>query len=526
MDSMTTEYARGSGSVLFGIDVHSIQKYLFATSKLREIVGASQIVSDFTAAWVREELYGLGLSADDDSAAGPTSSRFLPVRIGGGSVRIVLPSAAEAAKLAERLMLRAIERAPGLSYDMAWVSFDPSSDTLSDCNGKLIQLLNDRRMRPRGGGAFAGFPFTAPCRLTQDPANGYGEDKNERLCEASLAKRLAQREAHGDWLEPVAHHELVRTCGDPEEPFEVEFSQLAADDGEHAYLAVVCVDLNDLGQRGREAVGRAVGRDATRLFYGFTESVKTAATQAFADALTAIAADPVASQPLAEAQRPGRRLPVRPLVIGGDDLVFVMHAACGIPFAVAMLESFARNGFVGAAGMTFVKTKSPFSRAVSLAEELVSSAKSAGRDASRIDFLVCGGEVPGELAAVRAGLTRNDRRLFAGPWTIDEFRALVGRAGGLADLPRSHVRRAADRCREGLAEGKRAFDDLRENLVRGLGGRPGQRPAAAADLDHLYPTGFFHPPVDGVVTTDLLDCIDLFRFIRAVGAGPIAGAAL
>lgn len=525
MASTNTEYALASGAVLFGLDVHAIQKYLFATSKLREIVGASQIVSDFTASWVREELQGLGFRPDDDSTTGPTSGRYLPVRIGGGTVRIVLPSAAEAAKLAERLMQRAIERAPGLCYDMAWVSFDPSSDSLTDRSSELIRLLNDRRMRPRGGGGFVGFPFTAPCRLTQDPAAGYGEDGNERLCEASLAKRLAQREGRGDWLEYVAHHAVVRGCGDPEEPFEVELSQLAGDDDGNAYLAVVCVDLNDLGQRGRDEVGHAVGREATRLFHNFTEKVKTAATQAFADSLTAMAKDPVASRPLFESQRPGRRLPVRPLVIGGDDLVFVMHAACGIPFAVAMLESFARNGFVGAAGMTFVKAKSPFSRAVSLAEELVSSAKSAGRGASRIDFLVCGGEVPGALAGVRASLARNDRRLFAGPWTIDEFRALVGRARTLADLPRSHVRRAADRCREGLAEGKRAFDDLRENLARGLGGRPGRRLASAADLDRLYPTGFFRPPVDGVETTDLLDCVDLFRFIRAVEAEPIAGAA-
>lgn len=520
---MSTDTPIISGPVLFGVDVHSIQRYLFATSKLREVVGGSQLVSDFTSTWVIDELKALGLSDEGSTEDGPSPQGYLPVRIGGGSVRLVLPTAAAAADLALRLNCRSIERAPGLSHDIAWVAFDPAGDSLADRNGELIRLLNDRRGKPRGGGGFAGFPFTAPCLLTQNPAVGYGEGGNERLCEASLAKRLAQRDGRGDLLEKVRDHALVRACGDPDTPFEFELSGIADDGNENAYIAVVCVDLNDLGQRGRSAVGNANGRTAARLFHAFTEHVKVATTKAFTHALASLPADAAAAAPLAEARRPGRRLPLRPLVIGGDDLVFVMHAACGIPFAVNMLDSFGDSGFVGGAGITFVKAKSPFSRAVALAEQLVGSAKAGGRDESRLDFLVCTGEIPADLGDVRRGLTTRGCRLFAGPWTIDQFRVLVNRAKLIADLPRSHVRGAVDCCHEGIAEGERAFEDLRENLVRRLGGRPGRRLASAEDLEKLYPHGFFTPPVNGVRTTDLLDCVNLFRFICPAGSRPVAG---
>jgi|GEM_PF-3174317 len=500
-------------AMLFGIDVHAIQKYLFATSKLREIVGASQVVSDFSSAWVTEALESLGLRDESRTLSGPSSTGYVPVRIGGGSVRILLPSTEAASALAREMNCRAVERAPGLVYDIGWVPFDADSDGLAQRNGDLIDLLSDRRNRPRRGGSFGGFPFAAPCRLTLDPAAGYGQDANERLCEASLFKRLAQSEGGGDWLDHVRDLEVVRSCGDPGTPFEFELSCIAGDDRDNAYVAVLCVDLNELGERGRLAVDDAKGRVAASLFHAFTEKVKDATIQSFRAALSSLPLDPAAKRPMEESRRPKRRLPVRPLVIGGDDLVFVMHAACGIPFALAMLETFWQHGFAGAAGVAFVKAKSPFGRAMDLAEQLVASAKAGGRAESRIDFAFCSGEIPGELDAARSQLSKPDRRLAAGPWTVDGFRNLVNRARALADLPRSHVRRASDRCCVGMKEGERAFDDLLENLARGLGGRPGRRLPSVEDLRRLYPTGFFEAQADGVRSTDLLDCIDLFRFV-------------
>lgn len=508
-----TEYGpESSGPVLFGIDAHGIQRYLFATAKLREIVGASQLVANMTDEWVRESLKELGV----DHRAVARGSWYEPVRIGGGSVRLVLSSKGFAPRLLGALRRRALSEAPGLLFDASWVPFDTSTDDLVDANRFLIERINGSRNRPHFGGGFKGFPISAPCQMTSEPAAGFGEDRNERLCEASLAKRRAQSVGRGDWRHYVADHTLVTARSQADDPFETELSRMVGNEAENGYVAVVCLDLNDLGERGRQATTDQTGFAATESFYRFTETVKQATKDAFHSGLDALMTDPCAAATLAAAPPPSR-LPLRPLVIGGDDLTFVMDARLATPFVLGMLRSFEDQGFHGGVGIAFVKAKSPFSRAVSLAEQLVASSKAKGRGMSHIDFMVCSGEIPADVQAARAGGLPRDLRLTAGPWTLDGFESLIRKADSLSRLPRGHVRGAADRCREGVEEGNRAFEDLRENLIRGLGGRPKSGEGSLfnpSDLQNLYPAGFFTQG-PSVQETDLLDCISLFSFVAA-----------
>lgn len=499
-----------SGPVLFGLDAHGIQRYLFATAKLREIVGASQLVADLTDAWVREALDHL--ATPPRSAGGEAWHE--PVRIGGGSVRLVLSGPDVARRLVGEIRRRAVSEAPGLGFDAAWVPFDVTGGDLADANRLVIDRINAARNHPPTGGAFRGFPISAPCRMTFEPAAGFGEDRNERLCEASLAKRRAQIRGRGAWSDHVADHPLVTSRARASDPFETELNQMVGGEAENGYVAVVCLDLNDLGERGRQATVGKAGFTAAAEFHRFTEAVKQATRTAFHAGLDAIVGDPCAAAVL-EANPPPARLPLRPLVIGGDDMTFVTEARLAGPFVLGMLRSFEASGFHGGAGIAFVKAKSPFGQAVNVAEQLVATSKAKGRETSHVDFMACAGEMPADVQSCRRAAEPPGVRLTAGPWSLDGFEALRVKAATLARLPRSHIRGAADRCHEGLEEGRRAFEDLRENLVRGLGGRPdGGRPFTAADLDQLCPGGFFAAGPSGQVT-DLLDCIDLFRFVAA-----------
>jgi hypothetical protein len=507
---MTAIGSTSSGTVLFGLDAHGIQRYLFATAKLREIVGASQLVADLTDGWVRETLAHLAIQPRSRGG----DAWYEPVRLGGGSVRLVLSTADVAPMLLGAIRRRAICEAPGLSFDAAWVPYDAAGGDLAEANRLLIARINADRNHPRDGGGFKGFPISAPCRMTFEPAAGFGQDRNERLCGASLAKRRAQAHGRGDWRYFVADHPLVQARAQADDPFETELNEIANGDADNGYVAVACLDLNDLGKRGQEETSGRVGFAASEAFYRFTEHVKRATKAAFHSGLDAIASDALAAATLA-ANQPPRRLPLRPLVIGGDDMTFVMDARLAAPFVLGMLRSFEADGFHGGAGIAFVKAKSPFGRAVGVAEDLVAMSKAKGRTTSHVDFMTCAGEVPADVRDARMAALTSEARLTAGPWTLDGFSALVRKAATLARLPRGHVRGAADRCHEGVEEGHRAFVDLRENLARGLGGRPdGDRglPVTEPDLLAMYPDGFFTRSADGSVT-DLLDCIDLFRFV-------------
>ena len=142
--------------------------------------------------------------------------------------------------------------------------------------------------------------------------------------------------------------------------------------------------------------------------------------------------------------------------------------------------------------------------------------------------MLCPGEIPSSVRDGRSERLFDDRVLSSGPWTIEEFEALLDATTALAALPRSHVRGAVDRCRESKESGDTAFADLLENLERGIGNRGGRRMKPRDLTHHFGASSFFHLPktdAEGVTqhVTRLLDCVDLFRFVVSDDAAQVEG---
>ena len=510
-------------SVLLGLDVHGIQSYLFATSKLREIIGASRIVDDFTGAADDDQPFKVleCMKLTPCTSGVPSGDRWhIVVRLGGGVVRLLLPNADLARAFVTYMSTWAIEHAPGLEYDAAWVPFDLANGSLGDAQGMLVAQINQQRHETNRGAAFNGFPFSAPCVQTGDPAGGYTNNTNERLCDASLAKREYQaRSDRGDiWAEILGDAKILQLKGiaDPRNPFVFDTEDFSAEDSKGAYMAVLAIDLNDLGQKGLEKARNSTGTSAAHAFREFTEDVTNATREAFREALDGMMmADRHSFAVIEGSIESCKRLPIRPLVFGGDDLTFVLDARLAVAFASAMMRHFESLNFKGAAGIAFVKSKSPFNRAIDLAESLVASGKVGGRDQSRIDFMLCSGEIPGSALEGRSDRKRDDCTLTGAPYTLDAFAALIADARELTFLSRSHIRGAVDHYRSGgTLAGHKALNDLRENLERGLGNDRALEPHRRAALKSLLETKFINAEKGPKPRTRFLDCVDLFRFIQ------------
>jgi len=491
-----------NGPVLLGLDVHGIQAYLFGTSKLKEVVGASRIVDDFTGP-DRDDvparvLASLGLSA---VTAGPPTGNawFVPVRLGGGVVRLLLPGEPTARAFVRKMSEWALQHADGLEFDAAWVPFDPNAGALDGAESKLIAEINRARQAATRGNAFNGFPFTAPCRLTGDPAEGY-DGPNERLCSASLDKRAYQSSLDDRWAalsgEDIFQAFKVKNA---RRPFIFNLEDLCGDDPADSYMAVVALDMNSLGELGKKRREGKMGSEALHASRAFVEEITKATKKAFSDALNALTKNESSRhefEVLSHAVERSGVLPLRPLVFGGDDLTFVMHGALAPRFAHALADSLVKAGFHSGVGIAFVKVKSPLSRAIELAESLLARAKSAGRDKTHIDFMLCTGEVAADASS------RDGR----GPYTLEAFKSLLENARVLKhDLPSSHVRGAVDGFRKELSSGRDLLADLAENIARGLGG--GQRATKeAGDLIQAMLD-------DDALAASYIDCVELFRFI-------------
>ncbi len=511
-------------AVMLGLDVHGIQGYLFSTAKLREVIGASRIIEDFTGGAednVPRVVLRTILKLDECKTGVPTGDRwFISIRLGGGVVRLLLPNAALAHEFVKHASAWAIEHAAGLQFDAASVAFDPIQGDFDKSMVELIERIQHERMQARGGCAFNGFPFSAPCVQTSDAAAGYGSGTNERLCDASLDKRDYQvaTDSKDIWASTLQGAAILQLPGihDPKRPFVFDTEELAATDANGAYMAVVALDLNNLGEIGKQRASSQRGVAAARAFHDFTREVTAATRSAFREALDSMAShDRRSFVAVEDSIALHGRLPIRPLVFGGDDLTFVMHAGLAIDFTHSILTALDASGFKGAAGIALVKAKSPFSRAIDLAESLVASAKGAGRDQSRIDFMLCSGEIPTSVAEGRASRFRADSTLTQAPYTLGQFSALVKLAEQISVLPRSHIRGAVDHYRHGgIVEGHRALRDLCENLARGLGGTR-VTPDDRDRLRALLEAKFIHAESEvGSPTSCYLDCVDLFRFIN------------
>jgi len=100
-------------------------------------------------------------------------------------------------------------------------------------------------------------------------------------------------------------------------------------------------------------------------------------------------------------------LPIRPIILGGDDVTFVCDGKLGIYFAQLFVEAFenADKNLTACAGVAIIKTKYPFYRGVELAKQLCSNAKTARKEknspASFLDFHVSLGGMAGTLQEIR-----------------------------------------------------------------------------------------------------------------------------
>jgi hypothetical protein len=104
-------------------------------------------------------------------------------------------------------------------------------------------------------------------------------------------------------------------------------------------------------------------------------------------------------------------LPIRPIVLGGDDITFVCDGKLGIYFSKLFIEAFEKKQIsdkkklTACAGVAIIKSKYPFYRGYELAEELCGSAKKKRRENkdlySYLDFHISMGGLAGSLAQIR-----------------------------------------------------------------------------------------------------------------------------
>jgi hypothetical protein len=461
-----------------------LQRYIFATNKLREVIGASQLVGDITKTPLDKTLALIGLTEESD---------FWVLQRAAGSATLLFAQEATARAFHEVWPLIVEDLAPGIEFHQ-WCDRVPDTEKSGEADVFAALQEGWDALRRKRNQPHPRFPEVTPL-VRRSPRSGGAaveREHDEWIDAASVRKRAVADEHDGTVGEFAAS--TIHTEWDGRQ-WACKMSDIAP--GEKSYAAVIHADGNRIGgfliDLARSvAQSNLSGEDIARLYHEFSNGLGDATRAAVASAMESLA--PQATE---------GAIPARPVVIGGDDVTVIVPSRDALRITSAFLEAFEKETrthldalreqfpevsvleepryehFTACAGIVFQGAKQPLLTGYECAERLCSYAKRASRCAddstdSSLMFARIIDSSPNDFHQ-RANQEFKDPdsgvRLTAGPYhlhaavqgdkkqTVDlaTLRDLTALA---RQLPSNSVRDIVDRLHEDRAEALRAFERM------------------------------------------------------------------
>lgn len=499
--------------------IEGIQKYICSTGKLKEMIGGSAIINYIASPdFYNPLLAELGLSENDADA--PSKDKYIITQANAGALRLIVFER----ELAENFLLRAsltlLARFPGLPFytavtEFAWPDGEAYEKSIDEANKAIANRRNNAPV-PRGSPLL---PILRVARLDGLPA----VDREEEYF--SLPSQ-ARRDPDTLKRSREELQKIVKAPTGLELVWEENLEKMLPDEADK--VALVCMDGNDLGKlfgEKRERVKNLPLPERLRAMKEFSETIQKCNLGAFAYACQKLIVYELQFRARKNPDTNPAKLvmPLRPLVMGGDDITLIVRADIALAFVEWFTEKFMDAGkehrLSLGIGMVIMPISYPFAKAFPLAESLQDSAKkltkhlNPGERPSSIDYLVLTEDVENNMQAVRKRLfvSASEFLLTGKPLFLNEQslrKLIIDGNDVLAKLPRSQIRPAWTSCRKGPKEVELVWRNLRENIARGLGGR-NDKLLDITRFEEIFPGNFFFKDEKDQFRTFLGDYLEL-----------------
>ncbi|MDD2650441.1 MAG: hypothetical protein PHF36_04815 [Candidatus Cloacimonetes bacterium] len=349
---------------LYGAALQGIQSYIFSTNLLKEIVGASEIVEKICTEGFKKYVDG---------------DNYEVIVSAAGNIKLKFENKKDMELLVQEFPKYVHREAPGITISQAVVEVE--GDIKKKHFNKLEKLLKVQRN-------IISKPFVhSALGIKRDPrsrqsASNYDSSGGKQPFD--LSRHIKDKNVNMKNLTK----KLCKEGDDQKNIFPKDLSDITKSD-DSSWLAVIHADGNSLGQIIQKLGDHAKDK-LTEVFKRFSDEL---------DKATCKSAN-VAFEKTIKSQNLSIH-PMRPVIIGGDDLTIICRADLAIPFLKAYLTEFERlsgeflktmgndykidlpEKITACAGIAYVKEKYPFHYAIDLAENLCSYAKQKSKEINK-----------------------------------------------------------------------------------------------------------------------------------------------
>ncbi len=361
--------------LLYGASVQGIQGFIFQTNKLKDISGASELVEEICTSEFARMIYQPEetVNATEDLLKEKLQSDSRVLLNAAGNIKFETEDRLLCEHIVRNFPKNIQEKAPGITISQAVVEYnDQDEQSFSQAIIELESRLRIQRNKPMRCNTL-GLMGIRRSRNTGLPSVKVQNDKY--LDEATLSKLYTDKEG-------TRKRETINLCKKALSQ-EIDVRDVAFDidkiTDKNDWIAVIHADGNGLGQ-----IVQRIGHDKVD-FKNFStaldEATISAAQQAFEDLKTLYYWNEI--------------IPIRPVVLGGDDFTVICRADLALDYVKSFIIHFEENTskiacieqkriftegrvkdrLTACAGIAYVKSSYPFYYAYDLAEALCSEAK-------------------------------------------------------------------------------------------------------------------------------------------------------
>ena len=389
------------GLCLAYYDVTGIQNYIFQSNELKNNTGASFLVyetlSNFLPKALKEVVKPSALVSD---WINPVEFKLLDpnagiqaevIYIGGGNAMVAY--AQKQVAVADNTQLSCIISEKALGLQCVSVIIEEEGKDFNEDRHKLVQALKEKKQSMPQNYKLMGLSIDELCPQTKLPVSVY-INESQRLPNQITdinEGRFLPRETYlkRNFADNQEHYYSWLDINSDMYSLPLQFENLGSQDGE-SRIGVIHIDGNSMG-KNIENIMKDISdyEQAIHRMRKLSHAIDVQYKNAMKTVLKAVEescekgklGEIKLGQELASDKH---YLPVRPLVINGDDITFVCDGRLALPLTELFLQEISKSTvkidddefkLSACAGVAIVKTKFPFYRAYELAENCCKNAK-------------------------------------------------------------------------------------------------------------------------------------------------------